>query len=307
MAYPPLPNPLPPFNNGPILLACERTVDLIVPPDPETLISRLRDAVTSGKYDLERIAGALAEAAHTITDASGAAVALRREKKVICVGRSGEAAPPLGTPLSAESGISGECLRGSVIIRCEDTAADPRVDATVCNDLGIRSLVAVPLRGSGRTVGIIEVFSAVPGSFSDAHVRVLRRLGELAESANRAEPREDPEQKVVPPAAVEPPVPVALPVPVLVTPATPPEPSESWGSHRQQLIAAAAVLFFFAAGWVVSAQFQGHAPAALPVVQADPAVVQAGPPAKEQVAKPSPEHAVVKQQRSGTSQATKNQ
>lgn len=285
MAYQSLPNPLPPFNNGPILLACERTVDLIVPPDPETLISRLRTAVASGKYDLERIAGALAEAAHTITSAAGAAVALRREKKVICVGRSGEAAPPLGTPLSAEAGISGECLRGSVIIRCDDTLLDPRVDGAVCSELGIRSVVAVPLRGGGQTVGIIEVFAATPGAFSDAHVRQLRRLGELAESANRAEVGEEEQE----PQAV-------LPIPVLANPARQPAPAQSWRKHRQQLIAAAAVLFFFAAGWMVSARFQGHAPVTLPTVQAAPE------PARNDVVKPSPEHPVVKKQAARVSQ-----
>lgn len=291
MAYPPLPNPLPPFNSGPILLACERPVDLIVPPDPETLISRLRDAVASGRYDLERIAGALAEAAHNVTAASGAAVALRREKKVICVGRSGDAAPPLGTPLSAQSGISGECLGGSVIIRCDDSLLDPRVDAAVCEELGIRSVVAVPLRARGRTVGIIEVFAATQGAFTDAHVRQLRRLGELAESANRAGAHEEePDPPVVLP------TPVVLPVPVLANPAPPPGPAPSWGKHRQQLIAAAAVLFFFAAGWVVSARFHGRTPVILPTVQAAPE------PAREDVAKPNPGHLAVKKQAARVSQ-----
>ena len=291
MAYPPLPNPLPPFNSGPILLACERPVDLIVPPDPETLISRLRDAVASGKYDLERIAGALAEAAHNVTAASGAAVALRREKKVICVGRSGETAPPLGTPLSAQSGISGECLRGSVIIRCDDTLLDSRVDVAVCEELGIRSVVAVPLRGGGRTVGIIEVFAATQHAFTDAHVRQLRRLGELAESANRAEAREEePDPPVVLP------TPMVLPVPVLANAAPRGEPAESWREHRQQLLAAAAVLFFFAAGWVVSARFQGHAPVALPTVQAAPE------PVRVDAVKPSPGRPVVRKQAARASQ-----
>ena len=289
MAYSSLPNPFPRSDAGPILLAVQRPIDLIVPPDPETLVSRLREAVASGAYDLERIAGALAEAAHTITSADGAAVAMRREKRVICVGRSGGSAPPLGTPLSADSGISGECLRGSVIIRCDDTLLDSRVDATVCTELGIRSLVAVPVRGCWQTIGIIEAFSANPASFTDAHVRALRRLGELAESANRAETREKQREEEYEQQ-------LQLPVPVLASPAPQPETEEAWEKHRQQLIAAAAVLFFFAAGWVVSAQFHGRAPAALPVVQADPAVVQAGAPARDQVAKPSPEHPVVKKQ-----------
>jgi|SRR5215470_18035058 len=284
MAYPSLPNPLPPSDVGPILLAVQRPIDLIVPPDSETLIYRLRDAVASGTYDLGKIASALAEAAHTITNADGAAVAMRREKRVICVGRSGEAAPPLGTPLSAESGISGECLGGSVIIRCDDTSLDPRVDATVCTQLGIRSLVAVPIRGGGQTIGIIEVFSACPSSFTDSHIRGLRRLGELAESANRTEVRERQREEGYEQQ-------LRLPVPVLVDPPPQPPADESWERYRQQLLAAAAVLFFFAAGWVVSEQFHGQSPAALPVVQADP-----GLPARDQVAKPSPQHPVAKKQ-----------
>jgi GAF domain-containing protein len=286
MAYSSFPNPLLPSNAGPILLAVQRPIDLIVPPDAETLVSRLREAVGSGAYDLENIAGALAEAAHTITNAGGAAVALRRGKTVICVGRSGESAPPLGTPLSAESGISGECLRGSVIIRCDDTLLDGRVDAAVCTELGIRSVVAVPLRGVGQTVGIIEVFSANSASFTDAHVRMLRRLGELAESANRAEIRDKQREQEYEQQEYE--QQVVLPVPVLIDPAPLPEAEESWEKHRQQLIAAAAVLFFFAAGWVVSAQFHGQPSVSLPTVQAAP-----GLPVKDEVAKPSPQHPMI--------------
>ena len=99
---------------------------------------------------------------------------------------------------------------------------------------------------------------------------------------------------------------LVLPVAVLVDPAPPTGTEEHWGKHRQQLIAAAAVLFFFAAGWVVSARFQGQAPAALPVVQAAPAVVQAGAPPKEQAAKPSPQHPARKKKASVESQAEKN-
>jgi len=285
MAYSSLPNPLPLSDAGPVLLACQRPVDLIVPPDQETLIARLREAVVSGAYDLERIAGALAQAAHSLTNCDGAAVALRRQAGVICFGRSGEVAPPIGTPLSAQSGISGECLRGSVIIRCDDTQLDSRVDAEVCMQLGIRAIAAVPLRGDGQTIGILETFSGSPGSFTEEHIRLLRRLGELVESANRRAPGNERDLTADNERVKRPEVEDAN-----VSDTVAEIKSEAKGSgHRYQLIAAGAVLLFFFAGWMVSARFQPQA--AVPAANANVEAVRPATPASAppQIAKPSPE------------------
>jgi TonB family protein len=137
----------------------------------------------SGGANMEDILASAASAAQELTHASGAAIAMGVDETVLCVGRNGETAPPIGAQLSVNSGISGECIRSGKYVVCDDTQLDPRVDAEVCLSLGLRSLAAVPLRAPKETVGLLEVFSNYPANFSHEHVEILRGLGDMVELA----------------------------------------------------------------------------------------------------------------------------
>jgi TonB family protein len=159
--------------------------------DDYLLIDRLREDAVSGRMDLSSILSEATHAARYFTDATGAALALWSQGVVICRARSGDTAPPLGAKLDVDAGISGECLRSGRSQRCNDALTDPRVNAEVCTEMGIRSLAAVPLRGGQGVIGILEVFSDKPNAFSDAHITLLKKLAKIA-----AEGRE---QSVAPP------------------------------------------------------------------------------------------------------------
>src|SRR5215475_2671139 len=148
--------------------------------DDYLLIDRLREDAALGRMDLDSILSEATHAARYFTEASGAALALWSQGVVICRARSGETAPPLGAKLDVDSGISGECLRSGRSKRCNDTLTDPLVDGSVCQEMGIRSLAAVPLRGERGVVGILEVFSDRPYAFSDAHITLLKQLAQIA-------------------------------------------------------------------------------------------------------------------------------
>ena len=87
--------------------------------------------IASDVEPTDTILGAIAVAAHSLTDATGAAVAMPRDGTVVCVGRSGESAPELGARLNVDSGISGECLHTGVIMRCDDASRDFHVNEEV--------------------------------------------------------------------------------------------------------------------------------------------------------------------------------
>ncbi len=153
------------------------------------LLDVLREAVAVGTQSTDSILESIAEAAGVLTGANGIAIALRQEGVIICRARSGDIAPELGSPLNADSGISGECLRAAAILVCSDTATDKRVDSEVCERLGVKSIVAVPLRGRTGMVGILEAFSAPTGTFEKEQIEALRALGEIAERAYERERR----------------------------------------------------------------------------------------------------------------------
>jgi TonB family protein len=147
--------------------------------DPAPLEILRRDAA-EGRVDLDSLLAKVAESARSLTGASGAALALWSQGVFICRARSGEPAPELGAKLDPESGLSGECLLRAETVRCDDTDADPRVDIEVCAELGLRSLLAVPLRGRNGVIGLLEVFSTVPYAFATTEIDLLQQLGEIA-------------------------------------------------------------------------------------------------------------------------------
>src|SRR3989441_1686217 len=188
MAELPLPSPSGPEGQKP---APRRLVPANRPgkPDAAAIFSMLREAVASGRFEIDMILGAIAEAAQTLTAATGAAVAMRREGVLICRGRSGMTAPSLGAQLSINTGLSGDCLRTGKTPRCDDTEKDYRADPDACRRMGLRSIVAVPLNGQRGSIGILEVFSNRPSAFSDEHVEILDRLAGMAEAAGSREAR----------------------------------------------------------------------------------------------------------------------
>jgi protein TonB len=184
--------------------------------DDYLLIDRLREDAALGRMDLDSILSEATHAARYFTDANGAALALWSQGVVICRARSGETAPPLGAKLDVDSGISGECLRSGRSKRCNDTLTDPLVDGTVCQELGIRSLAAVPLRGERGVVGILEVFSDRPHAFSDAHITLLKQLAQIAVTGRaKSAPLPSPPLLKTPVHAEMPAVPLPDPAPVL--------------------------------------------------------------------------------------------
>src|SRR6202158_4983848 len=87
--------------------------------------------------DVDAVLQLVTERALTLTGASGAALAFLTEDKMICRARTGDPAPPLGTPVNVKEGLSGECVRNDLLVSCEDTGNDSRVDPEVCRTLGL--------------------------------------------------------------------------------------------------------------------------------------------------------------------------
>ncbi len=120
----------------------------------------------------------IAERALTFTRATGAAIALAQGTEMVCLASAGSQAPPIGAQLSVESGFSGECVRTGKLLHCEDSETDSRADREACRLLGIRSMIAAPIRDEGRVIGLLEAFSPKAGCFGGDDT-VLERLAEI--------------------------------------------------------------------------------------------------------------------------------
>jgi hypothetical protein len=139
------------------------------------------------QLDLDAALQLLAERAQYITGASGAAIALRRgeHSDMLCRASAGSNAPELGALLSMEHGLSGESMRTRQALRCDDAAQDRRVNRESCRQLGIASLVVMPIVSERQVLGVFELFSGKPHAFEERDLSALRRLGEMVETAVR--------------------------------------------------------------------------------------------------------------------------
>jgi hypothetical protein len=118
----------------------------------------------------------IGERARSLTRGSSAAIALAHKGAVICRASVGESAPALGTRLDVNSGLSGECFRDGKALRCDDAENDPRVDLESCRRLGVRSILAAPVRFERDTVGLLMVFAPAPFNFDEGDVAVVESL-----------------------------------------------------------------------------------------------------------------------------------
>jgi hypothetical protein len=126
--------------------------------------------------DLTAALRLIGERARTLTRGTSAAIALMHKGGVMCRASVGESAPALGTRVDVNSGLSGECFRAGKALRCDDAEHDPRVDLESCRRLGVRSIVAAPLRYERDTVGLLMVLAKDPFNFDEGDVAVVESL-----------------------------------------------------------------------------------------------------------------------------------
>ncbi len=139
------------------------------------------------QFVLDEVLQLVAERAVAITGADGLAIALAENNEIVLRASAGAVRPDVGARIDRSSAFSGACFRMAQIVRCDDTELDPRVNLRACRRLGARSMVAVPLCGRRRVIGLLEAFSAEPFGFNDSDVRNLSLLAELVLGALKPE------------------------------------------------------------------------------------------------------------------------
>ena len=154
--------------------------------------------------DLSQVLQLVAARAQILVRASGAAIALAANDPgfMFCRASAGPDAPPVGARLQVGSGFSGECVRSGNLLCCNDTETDDRVDRDACRALGLRSMLAAPVRIGQKVIGLLEVFSAKPNAFTQYDTTILQRLAStLVIAVNEAARAQD----IVIPAPASPP------------------------------------------------------------------------------------------------------
>ncbi len=151
------------------------------------VIVRSSEFEAQEQFVLDEVLQMVAERAVAITGADGLGIALAENNEIVLRASAGTVRPDVGARIQRDSAFSGACFRTAQVIRCDDTETDDRVNLDACRKLGARSMVAVPLCGRRRVIGILEAFSADPFGFNDSDVSSLELLAELILGALKPE------------------------------------------------------------------------------------------------------------------------
>jgi N-acetylmuramoyl-L-alanine amidase/putative methionine-R-sulfoxide reductase with GAF domain len=153
-------------------------------------IARAAEFEPREQFVLDEVLQLVAERAIAITGADGLGIALAENNEIVLRASAGSIKPDVGQRIRRDSAFSGACFRTAQIIRCDDTETDDRVNLSACRQLGARSMVAVPLCGRRRVIGLLEAFSSEPFGFNDSDVGSLELLAELILGALKPEDEE---------------------------------------------------------------------------------------------------------------------
>ena len=137
-----------------------------------------------GEHELEAALQLLVERAQFITGATGAALALLHGEEMVCHASAGTSAPAIGVRLQVLSGLTGESISRKQLLRCDNAETDGRVNLETCQELGIASIVVLPLLArNGEVRGLFELFSDHAYAFEERDLRALERMAELTGTA----------------------------------------------------------------------------------------------------------------------------
>lgn len=146
------------------------------------IIATQREIAGKGR-EFAPVLSRIAEQTQHLTSASGVAIDLIEQNELVSRTATGIAAHALSEWNRMILEISLECFRTGEIFRCEDAEADSRLNPAICRQVGLRSMIVVPLYQDGPAAGVLKILSGEPRAFSERDVRVAQIMAGLVSAA----------------------------------------------------------------------------------------------------------------------------
>ncbi len=146
-------------------------------------VIRIQTEIAKLGLDLGGVMQYVVEQTLPLIDADGAVIELAEDGEMVYRAAAGIASPQLGLRLRLDASLSGQCVMSGEILSCNDSETDPRVDLAACRRVGLRSMIVMPLKHRGVTVGVLKALSARPGSFDECAMTLLCLLSEVVAAA----------------------------------------------------------------------------------------------------------------------------
>ena len=146
-------------------------------------IIELQSHLIALKFDLHNFMNEVVGRLQQLTSATGAIVELVDEDFMAYAAVSGSAEAFLGYRINRINSLSGLSVATGEILYCRDVNHDPRVNIEACKEVGVLSMIVVPLIRLGEIVGVLKVISGIPHAFDEADIEILQLTAGLLGAA----------------------------------------------------------------------------------------------------------------------------
>ena len=153
-----------------------------LPHDETDMLRRvlaIHGEIVQAGLDPHRIVDVVTHRAQELTHAAGAVVEILDGTELIYWSASGSCQSELGMRVGTRQSLSGLCATTGLILRCDDSETDPRVDREKCRKVSLRSMVVAPLKCGDTTIGVLKVISPYIHAFGPNDERALSLLNDL--------------------------------------------------------------------------------------------------------------------------------
>ncbi|WP_286235375.1 sensor domain-containing diguanylate cyclase [Thalassotalea sediminis] len=133
--------------------------------------------------DLGAVMQYVVEQTLNLISADGAAIELAEGEDMVYRAAAGISSENLGLRLKMSASLSGLCVTSGNVQLCSDSEADQRVDRSACRQIGLRSMIVLPLKYMDTTVGVLKAMSLMPNNFSDKETDLLNILTDMIAAA----------------------------------------------------------------------------------------------------------------------------
>jgi diguanylate cyclase (GGDEF)-like protein/PAS domain S-box-containing protein len=141
-------------------------------------ILAIQQEISTAQLPLDEICTLMAQRAMSVLTATGVEIELLEGQELVSHGFFGETHRPLGARMAVRTSIAGRVVTTGEPQYCADSETDPRVNRRICREVGVRSMLLVPLRNSGEVVGVLRATAREPHAFSNDQTTSLLLLSE---------------------------------------------------------------------------------------------------------------------------------
>ncbi|WP_296049913.1 sensor domain-containing diguanylate cyclase [uncultured Alteromonas sp.] len=143
-----------------------------------TTIVDMQTSIAKVGMDLTSVMQIIVKHCLVLVQCDGAAIEFKEGKDMVYRATSGVAEPFLGHSIPVDSSLSGFCLQTGKVQLCNDVTVNRRANQAACAEIGVASMLLIPLHHHDHTVGVLKVFSHVKHHFTSRDTAALKLVSE---------------------------------------------------------------------------------------------------------------------------------